>query len=747
MGGPNTFQEPSSGDPQFQDGINGEAANAVVPSQESQALISDVRDDIFAHQSDMSFTHDGSSSVRTDLRQPQLTPHPIIPPLDPGQAIHSQDEAHGGSLVWDAEGFHGWTNPMGWFLQDDYDLENFSQFLFGINSAHVDASQADRVNASGRLKTGLNTSHTQIDHSKRRISDLRPYWHTQVSVVDGPHGAVSRCVTPTTDNDQSKDDIDEIYRANAASNLLFKNRNEPLPSIGLLNLFIHLFFTRFNLALPLIHGPTFKPRKENGLLVLSICSAGSLWFGSKEARNAGSMLFERVNKAILESPWERCLLQRPSDSLNTLKASLIGQTFGLLSGDPIHLETAAGYHGSVLSIARRLKIFDETSEVPLEGNPSKIQLHEMWRNWARSEERKRLAACLYIHDAEIAAIFHHEPFLRHNSRCLPRLSSTDLFNASSPEAWYSKLRAERGLNAKSSTETEQGASTPGRNVSRKSEMQLNGGKTSPSVLEIYSTLSGIGASISASRRLNTLTTKHQAQYESELLAWYDATAETSHGWASSDQGTSQVTVSILALWHSTWISLYVDLNILELAIGREGPDISRLTIDYVNSWASSKESLRCLLHAWLLQDYIVRMPSGPFFAIHIPRVLFSAAVIWHCFITYSPDDLSSTSGNRQTANGLVGFVRPLPEVQTMTRERSESLSWVGAFPAAAGICHINESILRLQETLGSVSTQIKQQTLYTLADVLRRSSSYGIASRMADIIEILLSHDMDDAQR
>ena len=208
-----------------------------------------------------------------------------------------------------------------------------------------------------------------------------------------------------------------------------------------------------------------------------------------------------------------------------------------------------------------------------------------------------------------------------------------------------------------------------------------------------------------------------------------------------------MTLSILALWHYTWISLYVDLNVLELAIGREGPDLSRSTIDYVDSWASSNESLRCLLHAWLLQDYIVRMPTGPFFAIHIPRILFSAAVIWHCFITYCPDDLSSTSGNHQTANGLVGYIRPLPEVQIMTCERDESESWVGAFPAAAGIRFINESILRLQETLGSVSTQIKQQTLYTIADVLRRSSSYGIASRMADIIEILLSHDMDDAEK
>ena len=62
-----------------------------------------------------------------------------------------------------------------------------------------------------------------------------------------------------------------------------------------------MFFTRFNNIFPIIHAPTFQPSAKNALLVLSICSAGSLFIGSSKAVYEGSRLFERVNKAILSS--------------------------------------------------------------------------------------------------------------------------------------------------------------------------------------------------------------------------------------------------------------------------------------------------------------------------------------------------------------------------------------------------------------------------------------------------------------
>ena len=739
-----------SGMSQHQGGFNPEISSEVMTSQATQSFINETRDDAFAHGQSMNFPQDASCSLPVGLDQLQATNHPMRPSLESAPAAISQYEAQ---LVFPARGFdafHDEMDPVSWLLQDDYNLDNFSQLIFGFNNAQADISQPDAGNPHIAFAPDSNPRRLRTDQRHRRIPDLRHCWYTQVSVTDSAHNTGSRSMSPAPSNDQSKDNIDESYRASAASKLRPEPRTEPLPPIGLLNLFIHLFFTRFNVVLPLIHGPTFQPTKENALLVLSICSAGSLWFGSQEATNAGSMLFERVNKAILESPWEKYLFTDTSDSFNTLKAAVIGQTFGLLSGNPVHLETTGAYHGTVLSAARRMKFFNENSELPLEEDLAASQLHKTWRAWARSEERKRMAACLYIHDAEIADLFHHEPFLRHNTSYLPQLWSTELFNAPSAEAWYARLRTERGQSARVGTTIQQSGSQPGQNSNggidgRRVDGRPNCSIASPSILQIHLTLSGIGASIAASRRLNTLTVDSRAQYEAELLAWNENTANTSHKWALPENGTSQLTLNILALWHYTWMALHVDLNILELAIGREGSDVSQSTIDYVDSWVRSNESLRCLLHVWLLQECMIRMPAGPVVALHIPRILFSAAVVWHCYISYHPKPLFAASRHLQIDSSRLAYIRSLPEVQMMTREREKSRSWTVAWAGTTGPDLVNDNIARLQETLGSVPTQIKQQTLYTLADILRRSVSYGIANRMADIIEVLLSHGVDAA--
>lgn len=125
------------------------------------------------------------------------------------------------------------------------------------------------------------------------------------------------------------------------------------------NLCIQLFFTRFNPVFPIVHAPTFRPSAKSSLLLLSICSIGSLFVGSNYAVTQGSIIFERLNKAILSSvsqrslafdggcdkmcgnadptQWEKYLLSGKAEALAMTQASLIGQTFAMLSGVSLHL--------------------------------------------------------------------------------------------------------------------------------------------------------------------------------------------------------------------------------------------------------------------------------------------------------------------------------------------------------------------------------------------------------------------------
>ncbi len=275
------------------------------------------------------------------------------------------------------------AEPLGyssthWLLEDDFDFTVFEHLGFssGMHESHLTHTDGTAEQVPRELS----------EHRGQRpaISDLRHIWYIQIH--DDEREAGSGTVTPATKTVGSLDDIDETYRAKLAVTLRPPIRDDPLPSIEFLNLCIHLFFTRFNVALPLVHSPTFRPQHSNALLVLSICSAGCLSMASETSARIGAMLFERVNKAILVAPWERSLPRSNDHTWNVVKASMIGQTYALTSGDPAHRATAAAYHGSMIALARHHKLLNPSPEFSLDDDLNSEQLNKAWRTWARQEK-------------------------------------------------------------------------------------------------------------------------------------------------------------------------------------------------------------------------------------------------------------------------------------------------------------------------------------------------------------------------
>jgi Fungal specific transcription factor domain len=64
---------------------------------------------------------------------------------------------------------------------------------------------------------------------------------------------------------------------------------------------MRMYFWRVNPILPILHRPTLQLTPENGALILSICSVGSLFLGTAEATRYGSVLFDRLLKAMSQS--------------------------------------------------------------------------------------------------------------------------------------------------------------------------------------------------------------------------------------------------------------------------------------------------------------------------------------------------------------------------------------------------------------------------------------------------------------
>ncbi|KAK5065134.1 hypothetical protein LTR84_000970 [Exophiala bonariae] len=689
----------------------------------------------------------------------------VVPSSGTSQAIDLSvlqvPGAHTNELDFDPVSFAQTLDGLdsaNWLLEDEFDISIFDN----LNTWHTPDLQNILSNDTSEQLLIPQRAPPINKRTMPNVSDLRHHWYTQVPLMASGFAIGSRPMTPGDVREDRGEDIDESYRAKMASKLRFPERNEPLPTIEFMNLCIHLFFTRFNVALPIVHGPTFRPTTDTALLVLSICSAGTLCLGSDVAARTGCMLFERVNKAHLSAPFERYISRRPAGVRTTLKASMIGQTFALLSEHPYHLTTASSYHGTLISVARHARILGDVPKFILPGNLSAKELHKAWLKWAQAEEMKRLygtdsiALLLHIHDAELAALFHHEPIFRHNTASLPTISSAELFNAPSAAVWAARLRKEEQISILD----------PKLSAGSRESWAIETRQRTPMLLR-YARLSGLSASIAECRYLKQLTFEMIAKLESELIFWHRNFSEHmgtigDHNGALSST-TTEAPFSLMPLWHYSFITLMADINVLELAIGKEGSDVASSVREYVVSWLSSPDSKRCLLHALLLQNFMVNTSMGSVMAIHTPRILFASAVCWACYMLYRPSVAPLTSSSNPNLNShsttappttdtfswleleLLPEIRALDSMSHTTQSSSSSTTTTTTFiPSLPSSYTGKQAIGALKSILNANNAEMKAATLCVLETMLRRLGASGISRRFADIIQILIAGDGRD---
>ena len=144
----------------------------------------------------------------------------------------------------------------------------------------------------------------------------------------------------------------------------------------------------------------------------------------------------------------------------------------------------------------------------------------------------------------------------------------------------------------------------------------------------YTVLEGIRASIWEARYTETLDEVAISRFSDSLIAFYKAHCE-----GNPIQGKD--TFSFMILWHSVFASLYVDYNLLERAIGRDGPEEAEACLDVVKEWATSTGAERCILHILLMERRLedMRITAEP--AVHVPRALFLGAITIYCYSRFA----------------------------------------------------------------------------------------------------------------
>ncbi|KAJ5757372.1 uncharacterized protein N7511_006066 [Penicillium nucicola] len=607
-----------------------------------------------------------------------------LPPLDSSFADLSQ---HGSWMFEDSN-----IQIPAWFADDDFDLSALNSEILMSTTNWLPGHLSNPQNEP----SGPALQPPEEDNVPSREELIRTHWHTYM----GPTWlGLSRTghITPEMIPEQTQ--VDEAYRASLAVKLQPDIPFLPLPSTDFLNLCIQMYFTKFHPVFPIVHAPTFRPSSKSSLLLLSICSIGSLFVGSSYAASQGTKIFETLNKAILSS-WEGYFARQGTETIAMIQAALIGQTFGLLSARQKDLLVAQTFHGTLVVWAKRAtgsqkakKASDYIGLSDISQNPEKA-----WKTWIQAEERNRLLAGIHVHDIEISELFLADPYFRHSPSKLPPLSDDDLWLAKTSKEWAHKMTFHISHS--------QSYASNSRPLTRSADEPRLSNSISP--FNGFSTYLELGSlAASAVEAKSTNNTAQQNFYEDAMVNFYDSKI------ASRGSQTTE-TYFLTVLWHSAFISLYADTNCIELAIGKEGLAESELHREHIREWASSTNAQRCALHATLILHELQKSPIGTEPPLHVPRIVFRAALIWFCYTEFG----STMSINRHSS---VEF----PELQKIGINCQRLTFEANGFKV-------------LRPTISESST------LCGLLDILPRVGHWGISRLFASILNLLVPDTKDD---
>ena len=349
-------------------------------------------------------------------------------------------------------------------------------------------------------------------------------------------------------------------------------------------------------------------------------------------------------------------------------------------------------------------------------------LEDAWRTWAKQEEQtrfvtlslsqfldwplrlRRIAAGLHILDAEIAGLTFVKPLFKYKESLLPVTSSNELWDAPSASSWKTKIQGEQYLGR---SDHDTGFSSV--NSILPDQSSSVGRRSSWSNFQVYVKLEALEARILDARQAQVawcpITRK---TFESQLCQLFDQNLRHKPDSAFGDQFCLKI------LWHSAFMSLLVDFDRLELAIGREGYEECLKHRDYADEWSSSEDARRCAIHGALILRNVQCMPLSQEPAIHISRVLYRAALIWYGYSRFGVDN--DNINNRATVSSKQ---LEFPELTQLNIDSEALLFEANGFQAA-----------RPKTTQSS--------TLCGLVDLLNRIGHWGLSKAFAKQLNFLI---------
>ncbi|GAC95796.1 hypothetical protein PHSY_003372 [Pseudozyma hubeiensis SY62] len=212
-----------------------------------------------------------------------------------------------------------------------------------------------------------------------------------------------------------------------------------------LNLFVQLYFEHYDPILPILHRATFDPDTCDPLLLAAITCLGALCSKAENAFSYCLLTSSLVHAVSYKLFGINHLRHRYLPSMQTLFL-----TYALWRnlGDPAKLEYLEGFRNTVLTMARRCRLFEleafevdrncltiSASSSPAHSNPSMDKREQEWLKWVRNQEMVRFNWALLILDSDLSLAWDLPCTVTISELRSPLPCTESLWLAESPEDW------------------------------------------------------------------------------------------------------------------------------------------------------------------------------------------------------------------------------------------------------------------------------------------------------------------------
>jgi hypothetical protein len=347
--------------------------------------------------------------------------------------------------------------------------------------------------------------------------------------------------------------------------------------------------------------------------------------------------------------------------------------------------------------------------------------------------------------------FHHAPLLRHDSILIPPAADDDLFNAPTADAWKQIVMDKSFINA------------PLRECLH---VNLKGHRPSQPVIQelglkhstqtAYVVINGISALVSEKQQMDQLKAG-SADFSTcfDALTCWNFTFACTTVSDSNEASQSNIFLRMIkVLWHTVFMELVTNFDILERAVGRDGSDspTAQPDLDYARKWANSKDAERCILHAHMLLQLIggMRLDTEP--AIHIPHCLFLAGIAAYSYTKFHRSEHAAPrDSDGQTITVPVIEPHDFPEFSKCGIPIPKHLFQPGQASSLASSSLHNDIIPESSHSAADNTQSLSRPHLgavsglmFSINDLLQRIGHWGVARKYASTLSTLARSDGDE---